>query len=625
MATYFRITPQTAWGSTIYIHSHARSLKDSDNQKRCQKVIEDFEKEIQHSAEEVAQTLEATINYFQLRTDEIKRAGYPVTSDGNPAGMTKRFEEFKKELMAAYDVLTSPGDKVERIRRVKVEDKTKAEKEVDNLLAKMASNNTEKAISEFLNKKENGIDEVIATRLLQMLENKKYRKRAEKIASKNKVITTNDLEKEIGELTVTQIVEILKKQNKKDNKVDFGDTVKKDLLKSAKKKEVLEKIEVFKKLVESAKDFVTNHGEVLSKDAEVAHIINDIMNSKQSNLIKTGYLLEPIIAYMGEEVGKQGRGITNYEQEGNTIKVVSEALGRKTGEQATKKYSLGHQITTDIKLLLGEMEQVVGVSVKLNPQYFRKYERLTSEDMNALLPSYASNEILSSQIMYYLSNYAFLTQMYYPKDDTEYRADFGLDYDVEGPKKGSAVAWTGNFQDIQNSLATLLFIKGVIGSFFLHSNNVNNIDNFYKELQEQGVPLIIQSSVEQYWTVNLLRAIQKLATDGNAINVFNKWSYGSMEELQNRASRLTENFRLVFKDKVDHWANNPPVTANYSGDRYAEIMEWKNAERDMKKIEREMWGTGKYNNDRLMRFFAGKTKLIRYSYKNMMDMAKENK
>lgn len=609
MGKYFKITPETAWGGTIYIHSHARSLKDSDNRTQCSNAIKELQDEIHLAAEKVSQNLTSTIEYFQLETDKIKRAGYPLTPEGKPAGMTQRYEQIKNELMDAYKILTTPGKVVERNKRVK---NTSTEDEVKQLLSLLAANQAEVAIKTFLDaeQEKGNIGKIISTRLLQMLKNKKYKQRAEKVQI--------DINKETEELTVEEVVKILKKRNKKE--VDFGKNVISDLQKAAKEKEIIEKVEAFKKLVATAKEFISEHGDVLSKDKEVAHIINDIMNNETTELMKTGNLLEAIIAYMGTSIDSQGRGIIDWKKDNNELQATAVATTQVLGRKDTTDtgLSLKHQLTTDIKVMLDTMNEAIGISVKLNPAYFRKYEHLTADDMNELLPNYAANETLSSQIMYYLSNYAFLTQMYYPKNDSSYRGKFGWSFDVDGPIKGSAVQWTDSFGDIQNSLATLLFIKGVIGSFFLHSSNVDNIDNFYQELQEQGVPLIIQTSVAQYWTVDLLRAIQKISTDGNAISAFNKWSYGAMEDLQRKAAKLTENFRHLFKEKLFHWAANPPVTPDYAGDRYEEIMQWAGAREDMKKIETELWGKGSSNSKRLMKFFAGKTKLIRYSYNQMM-------
>ena len=174
--------------------------------------------------------------------------------------------------------------------------------------------------------------------------------------------------------------------------------------------------------------------------------------------------------------------------------------------------------------------------------------------------------------------------MEYPRNDKDYRLNYQKTKSMEPPVSGSLVFTSDElFERLRKAVAINLFIKGVVGSLFMASVNPKDYNSFASAIQEQGMPIIIQTSVGQYWSKDLLRTVRDLATNDQVLTVFEKFSKNPLESLSKKVSKITTAFIDLFALKVDY-AFKHPVTNDYDGDRYAEIAEEASISDKMKTI-----------------------------------------
>lgn len=217
-----------------------------------------------------------------------------------------------------------------------------------------------------------------------------------------------------------------------------------------------------------------NSNVLKTKDPNLLPTVETITKSANSLLSKQGYLTELIVGFQGE--GSDPSQIQfNNQLNGNKIDITLEVLGKKNADGG-KKYQYGDAVTTDIRTVIKGLadraEAIVGLSVKLNPAYFRKNESLTVNEINSSLPLLTDRQTKNS-LIYFLTNYSILSRMAYPLNDKEYRKQYNNTGIMAAPGRENLLSMNFSIlDDIQESVAILLFVKGVIGSLFF-SNNFN--------------------------------------------------------------------------------------------------------------------------------------------------------
>jgi hypothetical protein len=217
-----------------------------------------------------------------------------------------------------------------------------------------------------------------------------------------------------------------------------------------------------------------NSNVLKTKDPNLLPTVQTITESANSLLSKQGYLTELIVGFQGE--GSNPSQVQfNNQLNGNKIDINLEVLGKKNAGDG-KKYEYGDAVTTDIRTVIKGLadraETIVGLSVKLNPAYFRKTESLTVNEINSSLPLLIDQQTKNS-LVYFLTNYSILSRMAYPLNDKEYRKQYNNSDIMAAPGRENLLSINFSIlDDIQESAAILLFVKGVIGSLFF-SNNFN--------------------------------------------------------------------------------------------------------------------------------------------------------
>ena len=115
MGSYFSISPQTAYGSTIYVHSHSRSIHYELKKQSYRNALADLVNKIEQAAQSTLDNLDVVLQLLEQRTQEIIDCGYP-TQNGKPYGLTDRYKEFNKIMMKFYDL--ARGEKTHARKKI---------------------------------------------------------------------------------------------------------------------------------------------------------------------------------------------------------------------------------------------------------------------------------------------------------------------------------------------------------------------------------------------------------------------------------------------------------------------------------------------------------------------------
>ena len=163
LGNYFQITPTTAYGSTIYVHSHARSLKYEGQSAAYHSALKHLYNACNSTKNDVLKLLNELITGFEKETAVLIQAGYP-TKGNRPATMTDKFLQFRKTMMDFYAVAT----KAKTHKGKKASDST-----TKAFWAEIETQANAKLQTILKNKTFEGEADIIATRLTQMLNKKK--------------------------------------------------------------------------------------------------------------------------------------------------------------------------------------------------------------------------------------------------------------------------------------------------------------------------------------------------------------------------------------------------------------------------------------------------------------------
>lgn len=566
MGNYFSITPKTAYGSTIYVHSHSRSISYELKKQNYKNALANLVNAIEQAAQSTIDNLDTVIKLLEQRTQEIVDCGYP-TKDGKPYGLTDRYKEFNKIMMKFYDL--ARGAKTQARKKITSKQASDFWTQIENEL------NSGQLIADILEKINIGPDvaDILISRLDIMRNKSKYQKKVDP-----KLLT-----KDIASLTAQELAEIFRDKRKKN--IVINQSTKDDLTKGVMMaRDILQE---WKDLLDAAIKYAPILHNPNLNDANFMELYNRVFKYPGQFLPKQGLLEEFIATFMGDIINNDGTGAIVYNSNGSQVIVTQQAIGAKHG------MTLGDQITTDIKALLDQSEEVFGISVKLNPAYFLKSNlSLTPQEQEDLIPNWKQLN-LNNALVYYLTNFAILSKIEYPRDDKSYRTNYRSTGSMAAPVSGSLKFTSGDlFEKLRTAVVTNLFIKGVVGSLFMASATPKDYNSFSSAIQEQGMPIIIQTSVGQYWSKDLLKTIKKIAMSGKISEIFQHLAKNPLESLSKNVNKIYNNFIELFALKVDY-AFKHPVTKDYDGDRYAEIAEEENISDKMKTIVDILWD----NND----------------------------
>lgn len=89
---YFQITPETAYSSPVYVHSHTRSLNRAIRENDELRVISDTLDTLKIERDRIFSLVEETHQILEDKKQELIRAGFPV-KNGKPAKLSEKFKE----------------------------------------------------------------------------------------------------------------------------------------------------------------------------------------------------------------------------------------------------------------------------------------------------------------------------------------------------------------------------------------------------------------------------------------------------------------------------------------------------------------------------------------------------
>lgn len=578
--TYFQISRKTAFGSPVYVHSHVRSIQYASSKSAYNQAVKTLYNVVDKATKKTKDHLDQLILYFETKTDELIRAGYP-TKDGKPYGLTNTFKELARDVLKIYDRMINPNKK----KRESVSGK---EQEAMEKMLNEVIKQQDKTIQEIVDELSDEYSEKITThfinRLRSMLNTKKYG------GSKEKQLTSE----EVSLMAAKDIVEKLRNSKIKD-RVELKKSAYDDIKKSTL--EVIDMIKEWNQFLDTINSKMGNLLDPNTNDPQLGFIIN-ALNDGRNRFLKLGLLMEPITAYSGEN----GSNYVEYDQNGKTVGITLTTIGKKDNS-----FELGDRLTTDIKAIVDRTQQIYGISVKLNPTYFRKEKiSLRDEQLEGIYKGITDGgniENANKELVYFLTNYAILSKMYYPKVDTKYRNIDKNTHTIKNdnvlpPIYGNGMEKTVNLWDkIRNMIATNLFIKAVIGSFFLPGQeDAKNYeeDSVRKKVEQQGAPLIVRSTTGEYWTKDMLTYLRDLSDNEKAAEVVENFKEDLVGTLMDNADEIKDQFQLLFKLKVQNALDNPPKP---NEDRYDTIYNNRDIRNVMSSIQKAIWnskGIGQY-------------------------------
>lgn len=89
---YFQITPETAYSSPVYVHSHTRSLNKAIRDNEEFQMVADTLTALKIERDRIFSLVEETHKILEDKKQELIRAGFPV-KNGKPAKLSEKFKE----------------------------------------------------------------------------------------------------------------------------------------------------------------------------------------------------------------------------------------------------------------------------------------------------------------------------------------------------------------------------------------------------------------------------------------------------------------------------------------------------------------------------------------------------
>lgn len=399
---FFNITANTAYSTPVYIHSHVRGFTHNSTvmyETEFKKMIDDLE-DVYHTT---VFELGRAMTYLKAQTNNLISMGYP-TINGNPGGLTQKFIEINKKVTSVYKTALN----LQKYLYKKIDSQI-----MGQFISSIQDPNNAKVKIEDILKDITGdvsseMATLIATRLSQVMALKKYN-------------ITNILSPEaILQTTADVIVKIFSKKRGSGLKTSFiqdmNRAVKVGRFALSEYKELLEEVKKYSPILNNPTSNNIN-------DPNLAAVMKKVfdLSSSESILQRLGYLEEILTTFMGQNAINE-KGIIKYPTEANIAKIdpSTQSITIESKNVGSKKnIAGGDQFTTDVINVLKESNYVFGTSVKLNPVRLVKSVHLTAnelKDYNNII-----NKYNQQAIAYYLTNYAILSKMAYPSNDSKER------------------------------------------------------------------------------------------------------------------------------------------------------------------------------------------------------------
>ena len=479
---YYTITPDVAFGTPVYIHSHERTLRRVTSQDIG------LSSSLSNAIQQIHGNYVDTMNALRMGRERLLaiqnkliQAGYPTTSTGAPKGMTEELKNINREILKV------------RTRIMNGKRRQKSTENTSNAVSKLMKeldSQPNKTIKEFLDSQDFDVSAFLGARMAAVFNKKRY--------NQGKIITIE----EVKNYTYDAFKQYLKINNEKRSNKIAEDLNKSIITAVDPKKEFADLI----KRLEKDLPILTNLDNLEAREIEDKNLYDTLKRIGNINigaLYRMGSLGEVAAGY----AGKGGSGTIEYQTSDNkTIAATNQLVGAKIGIAG------GDSVTTDIKSILTSLEEVInyGISVKLNPRYFRK--EIKNSDTHIYNKYDAIKDkswATDKELQYYVLNYQALSLVRFPNKDKEMYRDAAQGIRPTPIKCGVSARIFDLIGELEKALLVDAFIRATIGSLFVSEDNENE-DYISKISEAQGLPVIIQTSGGQYWTSDILQKLEQI-------------------------------------------------------------------------------------------------------------------
>lgn len=583
-SSYYSIKPKVAFGTPTYIHSHTTTIKDITNG-----IMPAFQQltaivnEIRDNYDRAMEALLTARFKLDVVQKQLINAGYPVDNDGRPLQVSQLLIAINKEINDTRAVITG----AKKSRRIQAPEKTSvAAQELLKRMYDKQGKYAKETVNEFFNSERflesygSAVGKHLLSRLTTMLNSSwGHKKGTEKNQySKEKVL----------DLSYKVIVENLK------NYTETGqERLRKELTRSVKEQVGIIKQE-YDRLIERLKTYlpVLNNLEnidaakVDSETRQILKILSD--KDRRLEIMKLGILEELVIV--------QANSIEQA-QEGVSVKVHDTLVNIGSKEGITG----GDSFTTDIKGMLDGLEGAIayGISVKLNPRYFRKTEKNIPATQSYPKLSAIKDAFTDKQngLIYYILNYQALSLVSFPfAAPKTYKSYYVTD--TLPPVKSDALS--ADKYDLigmlEKALISDAFIKALIGEAF--SAFYSGQPTLDEIAAAQGLPVMLQTLRGKVWMTeiidNMIEILKEYKSKPEQIIKMVE-NYTPYDKYGGKEQEISQLLVELFKAKLRNYAEEPRGEEN----RYDELIqdsEVLSILNQLEKINKIRYGKDKLNN-----------------------------
>lgn len=575
-SAYYSIKPNVAYGTPTYIHSHTNSVKKiMDGALPTLKSLSSVTQEIKGNYDKTTLALKNAQLKLSTIQQQLINAGYPVDNSGRPLQISTLLATINKEISDARAAIM--GAKKSR-RKPKPENlDAKAAELIKELYGNADADTTLNSFFESQGWAEGSgqaIGEYLAQRAATMVTNSRANKKGKQAIFSSK---------EVLNMSYKEITSYLKNYTPKGQ----------DRLTKQLSSYVMEKVgnvkEEYNRLINRLKISlpVLNNLENIEAaqiDNETKKILKILSDKDQrAELMKLGYLEE--LAIVQANIQDQANGDIAVKVGDKQINI-----GSKEGIVG------GDSITTDIKGMFDSLDGAItyGISVKLNPRFFRKTEENIPaakqyQELGKISDAFTNRQ---NGLIYYILNYQALSLVSYDFVSKEEYRQMYLNDTTPTPKSGALDSKQYNIvRMLEQTLISDAFIKALIGEAF--SGFYSGEPTLEAIGAAQGLPVMLQTISGKCWMSdlisNMVGVLDKYRSNPSSIKSIVD-NYTPYDLYGGKEAEISELLKDLFKAKM----RNSFEKRNKGNNRYDELIqdnEILSILKQLEKINKVRYGT----------------------------------
>ena len=483
---YFQITPETAYSSPVYVHSHTRSLNKAIRDNEEFQMVADTLTALKIERDRIFSLVEETHKILEDKKQELIRAGFPV-KNGKPAKLSEKFKE-------VYDAIE---------------------------YARTQFKNWHKRTSVKYDHNKTITRWVRTTKLFKGMANNIFdnffvnlQRKIEKKTGNVTLFSAKDVKKMKG-MSLKHLADYLKKE--------YGYSVQADELANSilKLKVFWETVKNIELPIEELKKIYRYDISTTGYSWSVKHCL-EVLKSGTSYFSKLGSLFE-----------LASEGFFDIEEDGQKI-TIQQSLASHLGKENE------NMSTSDIEALLTNCQTQIkyGVSLKSRSYSFKKTGNvLTANDMGQNLYALISSLINikdDEKFRYYVLNVQALSLVRYSEKYSHYKSvqEGGQVTYSKPPIDRKAISLVNIIETIEIILTQIAFVKSVVGGLY-DQDKATEIEKI------KSLPVILSTPAQDYWTADILKYLIDITKNSENSTILKKYvvSYTPYNPYRNAEKR----------------------------------------------------------------------------------------